>query len=165
MVFVIHWYESAMDLQVFPIPIPHPTSLSTRFLWVFPVHQALCFKNIFGIDFYLFILFLLICLVSVFLKLILNYLWEALNFNLIDYIFCHLSLFSPSETRFSSVQFSCSVVSDSLQPHRPQHTSPLLFNMLSRLVITFFQGASIFKFHVCSHHLQWFWSPPAQPKK
>ena len=24
-----------MDLQVFPIPIPPPTSLSTRFLWVF----------------------------------------------------------------------------------------------------------------------------------
>ena len=29
MVFVIHWHESAMDLHVFPIPIPHPTSLST----------------------------------------------------------------------------------------------------------------------------------------
>ena len=26
---------------------------------------------------------------------------------------------------FSSVQFSCSVVSDSLQPHEPQHTRPL----------------------------------------
>ena len=26
--------------HVFPIPIPPPTSLSTRFLWVFPVHQA-----------------------------------------------------------------------------------------------------------------------------
>ena len=37
--FVIHWHESAMDLHVFPIPIPPPTSLSTRFLWVFPVHQ------------------------------------------------------------------------------------------------------------------------------
>ena len=23
-----------------------------------------------------------------------------------------------------------------------------------------FQGASIFYFHVCSHHLQWFWIPP-----
>ena len=30
----------------------------------------------------------------------------------------------------------------------------VLFNMLSRLVI-----ASIFCFHGCSHHLQWFWSP------
>ena len=34
----------------------------------------------------------------------------------------------------------------------------LLFNMLSMLVITFFQGVSIFSFHGCSHHLQWFWS-------
>ena len=39
MVFAIHWHESAMDLHVFPIPIPPPTSFSTRFLWVFPVHQ------------------------------------------------------------------------------------------------------------------------------
>ena len=30
----------------------------------------------------------------------------------------------------------------------------LLFNMLSRLVIAFFQGASIFSFHSCSQHLQ-----------
>ena len=30
----------------------------------------------------------------------------------------------------------------------------LLFNMLSRLVIVFFQGASVFSFHGCSHHLQ-----------
>ena len=38
--FVIHWNETAMDLHVFPIQIPPPTSLSTRSLWVFPVHQA-----------------------------------------------------------------------------------------------------------------------------
>ena len=28
--FVIHWNETAMGLHVFPIPIPTPTSLSTR---------------------------------------------------------------------------------------------------------------------------------------
>ena len=28
-VFAIHWHESAMDLHIFPIPIPAPTSLST----------------------------------------------------------------------------------------------------------------------------------------
>ena len=39
MVFAIHWHESAMDLHVFPIPIPPHTSLSTRSLWVFPVLQ------------------------------------------------------------------------------------------------------------------------------
>ena len=29
-----------MDLHVLPIPIPPPSSLSTRSLWVFPVHQV-----------------------------------------------------------------------------------------------------------------------------
>ena len=29
-----------MDLHLFPIPIPPHTSLSTRSLWVFPVHQV-----------------------------------------------------------------------------------------------------------------------------
>ena len=35
----------------------------------------------------------------------------------------------------------------------------LLFNMLSRFVVIFLQGASVFYFHGCSHHLRWFWSP------
>ena len=30
--FVIHWNETAMGLHVLPIPIPPPTSLSTRSL-------------------------------------------------------------------------------------------------------------------------------------
>ena len=38
--FVIHWNETAMGLHVFPILIPPPTSLSTRSLQVFPVHQV-----------------------------------------------------------------------------------------------------------------------------
>ena len=38
-VSAIHWYESAMDLHVFPIPIPPPASFSIPSLWVFPVHQ------------------------------------------------------------------------------------------------------------------------------
>ena len=33
----------------------------------------------------------------------------------------------------------------------------LLFNMLSRAKL-FFQGARVFKFLGCSHHLEWFWS-------
>ena len=36
----------------------------------------------------------------------------------------------------------------------------LLFNMLSRLVITFLPRSKCLLFHGCSHHLQWFWSPP-----
>ena len=39
MIFAIHWHESAMDLHVFPIPIPPPTFLPIQSLWVFPVHQ------------------------------------------------------------------------------------------------------------------------------
>ena len=35
----------------------------------------------------------------------------------------------------------------------------LLFSMLSRLVIAFFPRRKRLKFHGCSHHLQWFWSP------
>ena len=35
----------------------------------------------------------------------------------------------------------------------------LLFNMLLGWSWLFFQGASIFLFHGCSYHLQWFWSP------
>ena len=38
--FVIYWNEKALGLHVFPIPIPPPTSLSTRSLQVFPEHQV-----------------------------------------------------------------------------------------------------------------------------
>ena len=45
MVFAIHWHESAMDLHVFPIPIPPPASLSIPSLWVFLVHQPWAFAS------------------------------------------------------------------------------------------------------------------------
>ena len=35
----------------------------------------------------------------------------------------------------------------------------LLFNMLSKLVITFLPRNKHLSFHSCSQHLQWFWSP------
>ena len=35
----------------------------------------------------------------------------------------------------------------------------LLFNMLSRLAITFLPRSRHLLIHGCSHHLQWFWSP------
>ena len=38
----------------------------------------------------------------------------------------------------------------------------LLFNMLSRLVITFLPRSKRLLIHGCSHHLQWFWSPKKQ---
>ena len=38
--FAIHWHEPTMDLHVFPIPIPPPTSLSIWSLWIFPVQQV-----------------------------------------------------------------------------------------------------------------------------
>ena len=36
----------------------------------------------------------------------------------------------------------------------------LLFNMLSRLVITFLPRSKRLLISGCCHHLQWFWSPP-----
>ena len=38
--FVIHWNEKALGSHVFPIPIPPPTSLSTRSLQVLLEHQV-----------------------------------------------------------------------------------------------------------------------------
>ena len=83
-----------------------------------------------------------------------------------------------------SVYFSHSVLSDSLRPHEPQHARPPCQSptpgvhpnpcpssrrchpIISSSVVPFscpqsFQGTSVFKFHGCSHHPQWF----SEPKK
>ena len=45
-----------------------------------------------------------------------------------------------------------------LWPYRPLLAMSLLFNTLSRIVRAFLQRAIVFRFHGCSHHMQWFWS-------
>ena len=76
-----------MDLHVFPIPIPPPTSLSTRFLWVFPVHQVR----------------------------------ECISKSLPQN---RKGNYVTLQVLASSVQFSRSVVSDTLQPHGLKHARP-----------------------------------------
>ena len=41
-----------------------------------------------------------------------------------NFIPCIVLCFPVASVQFSSVQFSCSVVSDSLRPHEPQHARP-----------------------------------------
>ena len=39
-------------------------------------------------------------------------------------VYCHLAYLTYMQSQFSSVQFSCSVMSDSLWPHESQHARP-----------------------------------------
>ena len=47
-------------------------------------------------------------------------------------------------------------------PTKVHLVKALVFNILSRLVITFLPRSKRLLNHGCNHHLQWFWSPPKE---
>ena len=72
---------------------------------------------------------------------------HSLKASVLPSAFCMLQLSHPYMTNGKTIAlatwtFVCKVIS-------------LLFNILSKFVITFHQKAIIFWFHDCSHHLQW----------
>ena len=71
---------------------------------------------------------------------------------------------------FSVLSFLCSPTLTSIHDHWKNHIAltrgtfvdkvmSLLFNMLSRLVITFLPRSKRLLIHGCNHHLQWLWNP------
>ena len=111
-----------MDLHVFPIPIPPPTSFSTRSLWVFPVHQARA-----QISFnYLFLNFIHMesCGKCSFLP---DFFSLKVSVKYFQMVTGGSSLFFKIDmwlSLYESVQFSYLVMSDSLRPHGQQHSRP-----------------------------------------
>ena len=65
--------------------------------------------------------------------------------------FCIVQLSHPHVTTRKTIALT--------RPNFIGKVMPLLFNMLSRLVISFLPRSKRLLFYSCSHHLQWFWSP------
>ena len=125
MVFAIHWHESAMDLHVFPILIPTPSSLPTPSLWVFPVHQSWALVSCIQPG-------LVICstLDNVHVSMLFSQnISPSSSPPESKILFCT----SVAHTlNYFSVQFSPSVMSDSLPPHESQHNRPPCPSTISR---------------------------------
>ena len=134
--FVIHWNETAMGLHVFPIPIlvlflvmlpkAHLTSHSSMTgsmwvitpLWLSGSLRPFLYSSVYSS--HLFLIFSASVRSFPFLSFIVPiFVW---NVSLVFPIFLTRSLVFL--ILFSSVQFSCSVVSDSLWPHGLLHARP-----------------------------------------
>ena len=90
-----------MDLHVFPIPIPSPTSLCTHSLWVFPVHQAGALVSCIQPGLVIFCLFeeLLLSFISSLIFLLVNF-----------YFYLSFPLFSLILLYFFSNFLSCMLI-------------------------------------------------------
>ena len=70
--------------------------------------------------------------------------FKSINSSVLSFL--HIPSLTGKTIALTRRTFVCKVIS-------------LLFNILSRLVITFLPRSKRLLIHGCSHHLQWFWSP------